>query len=662
MGQQQDWFSQFQPARTPSPTPPAPQDWFAQFEPATLAPSKEPRSVGGFAKNIPASLWRNTLGAIPPLLQGAWEVTKGLTLDPTQTKKIGDSVVAIASAIPGFYAERYGSLDALKKTAYDDPFGVLMDLSTVASGVGAGARLASLPRVAQAARTVERVTNPFEAAAAASRRVRPARPVEVTMPDVTAPARTITRESAVPLTRVEQGKGGAVRGFFEGLTERTFPGRRRVQQFREAQQTALITKAQEVAEKMAGGPATAEGRGVVVQAALEEARDAQKAAASALYATIEKIALPGKRVVPVTREVPTSILGPNGKPLTRTVTEQVTVKTPGDAPVTMGPAQRAAQTLLDRIDDQTISGELAKSRGLLEDFVNAPAVKSLRSVLDDHSDLKAIARRFASDEIPGKTEGLATRLSREMFEMEADALKRAGRPDLLANLKEANRLYADLEQTFNESLIKTLAQKSPERIADVVPKLALEDIRVLKRKLPPEGLNALRAGFIEDILSEAISGELTAGQMAQGLSPVKLRAKMVATKLEKLNKDGRYVELFTPAQRQDLTEILTYAERIAGKDVAYAPSIVAGGVNMRMIEAMAWAGTAGVGFAVKPELAAGVGAAAVGLNVFARAMTKPQGLTTMRRLLRAYGQGNKAEGTLWATRFARLMQKEEQEP
>lgn len=46
----------------------------------------------------------------------------------------------VASGIADFYVQRYGSLDALKKTAYEDPIGLISDVATVVTGAGGAAK------------------------------------------------------------------------------------------------------------------------------------------------------------------------------------------------------------------------------------------------------------------------------------------------------------------------------------------------------------------------------------------------------------------------------------------------------------------------------------------------------------------------------------------
>lgn len=85
------------------------------------------------------------IGAIGKALPGA--------STPTQTAK--------ADAIGGYYKERYGGSQNILNSLYNDPVGVLSDVSTLASGFGGASKLAGLPRVANVASKVETITNPI---------------------------------------------------------------------------------------------------------------------------------------------------------------------------------------------------------------------------------------------------------------------------------------------------------------------------------------------------------------------------------------------------------------------------------------------------------------------------------------------------------------------
>lgn len=82
---------------------------------------------------------------VPPALPAMQSLASGFA-----QKAVGDDAVyanpqnvQMAEAVQGFYGDRYGSMDALKKTAMQDPVGMLADVSGIAT-LGSGA-VAGLP-------------------------------------------------------------------------------------------------------------------------------------------------------------------------------------------------------------------------------------------------------------------------------------------------------------------------------------------------------------------------------------------------------------------------------------------------------------------------------------------------------------------------------------
>jgi len=121
---------------------------------------EEPKTLGGFAGNVVKSGGRavggvvssavnvlnpnadkNTLVGMGRLASGAAQL-----LDPTEGNKIAKEIPGIglfgnneqtARNVGSFYNQRYGGLDKIGNTLYNDPIGVAMDVSTVAGGAGA---------------------------------------------------------------------------------------------------------------------------------------------------------------------------------------------------------------------------------------------------------------------------------------------------------------------------------------------------------------------------------------------------------------------------------------------------------------------------------------------------------------------------------------------
>lgn len=74
------------------------------------------------------------------------------------------------SAIAKGIGDRYGGVDQVLGTAYHDPVGMASDISTVAGGVGLGAKAAGASKIARAANAVSEATNPMSAIGAVAER------------------------------------------------------------------------------------------------------------------------------------------------------------------------------------------------------------------------------------------------------------------------------------------------------------------------------------------------------------------------------------------------------------------------------------------------------------------------------------------------------------
>lgn len=140
--------------------------------------SAEKPTVGGFIGNALTSTANlvgdaasavfhpiRTLQAIGAIPVGLWEKA-GLPVPKAQPGEV-DAAQQL-DALMHHVSERYGSWANFRKTMYEDPAGVLADLSTVAGGAGAAADAMKLGKLADVANTVSRVTNPLNAVTAAA--------------------------------------------------------------------------------------------------------------------------------------------------------------------------------------------------------------------------------------------------------------------------------------------------------------------------------------------------------------------------------------------------------------------------------------------------------------------------------------------------------------
>ncbi len=142
--------------------------------------SPQKKSIGGFASNVVKSGARTAgdlMGAVVNTFNPNVEKNTGANLlklgagvaqylDPTQL--LGTQYEDNARAVGNFYKDRYGSLDKIGNTLYNDPVGAALDVAGVASGVGGALRgagtvskVAGLTRAGNAFTKAASFTDPF---------------------------------------------------------------------------------------------------------------------------------------------------------------------------------------------------------------------------------------------------------------------------------------------------------------------------------------------------------------------------------------------------------------------------------------------------------------------------------------------------------------------
>ncbi|MBI2640728.1 MAG: hypothetical protein HYW91_02495 [Candidatus Sungbacteria bacterium] len=121
------------------------------------------KNIGGFLKNIPKSAGR-FVGDLFSAVAHPIQTVKGLgTVGVGAVEKLipGEQKhEKAADAVGQFFKERYGGVEAIKKTLYEDPVGALADISTLFTGGGALAtkagQLSKVSKLAKAGRIASR--------------------------------------------------------------------------------------------------------------------------------------------------------------------------------------------------------------------------------------------------------------------------------------------------------------------------------------------------------------------------------------------------------------------------------------------------------------------------------------------------------------------------
>jgi hypothetical protein len=129
----------------------------------------EPKSLGGFAENVLSSggkFLKDTASGVLNIGKLGMRMANARS-NPQELMSLGQDTMAVAKNAPamlkqagGALKDRYGGLENIGNTLYEDPVGVLGDVSTIA-GLGAAAKV---PRIAGTLRKVESATNPLRLA------------------------------------------------------------------------------------------------------------------------------------------------------------------------------------------------------------------------------------------------------------------------------------------------------------------------------------------------------------------------------------------------------------------------------------------------------------------------------------------------------------------
>lgn len=127
------------------------------------------RSIGGFLGNAMTSTGRLIKDSAQGLVEGVKFLGKNapmpgrvpeMAASPEARQRAVHTLRMLPGAIKESLVNRYGSVEKLKTTLYNDPAGVMADVSSL-TGIGAGATAARAPKLAGMLRKVEQATDPL---------------------------------------------------------------------------------------------------------------------------------------------------------------------------------------------------------------------------------------------------------------------------------------------------------------------------------------------------------------------------------------------------------------------------------------------------------------------------------------------------------------------
>jgi hypothetical protein len=174
--------------------------------PSQQSAAPEEKSVGGFIGNVVSSggkFLSDMASGVGSLAKTVYDGDKLLLTNPREAlsraagvTKLPEVAPRIISAAGQAVKNRYGGVEQIKNTLYNDPVGVLGDVATAADGVGLLSKASGASKLARIAEGVSEATNPMRA--------------------ITAPVAKLSHEAGVATVRGTLRPPASVRDDFGG--------------------------------------------------------------------------------------------------------------------------------------------------------------------------------------------------------------------------------------------------------------------------------------------------------------------------------------------------------------------------------------------------------------------------------------------------------------
>jgi hypothetical protein len=505
----------------------APNSTIAPVEPSVsdFLTRQLPSSAEQFAANFKNALLHpmDTMKALVDL--GGSALTFGGSLNALEGNN------ETVNATKEYLAQRYGSLEKARHTAYTDPVGFVNDLASVA---GPAADIADI----EAPAAVSKITN-------AKIPVLPK--LSSTLDPAEAEAVAYGIREGIPLDTATQTGSPAARNV-QGFVQNQIGGARAAKRARMAQTKALTAKGEQIAGEVSPLPATPESAGISVQQALQTRKAQQASDASASYARLEEIENDPKSLQQVTtgtKTVDTGIADPQnpGKNIVRT--QPVTKNMP--LPVDMRPVKQALQPLYDQLKQQMPIAQQQSSQALkaLDNILHGDDYSPASVAEANLSALKAIKREAVND----KTKFYASRAITEAGKAVDGAVAQAG-PEAVDALNQGRKLTAAKYAT--QATIDSL-QTEPVKLFNQLTAQKDTAINLLRdvQSKAPDAMPALGRAYLEGLLDTALA--------PGGID----KAGTALTQWRKLGDATKKALFTTPTQVKDLDNFFLLAKKLA---------------------------------------------------------------------------------------------------
>ena len=547
----------------------------------SLISGQDPRTLSGFAKNILPSAGRavsdifSVVGHPIKTLGGLFSVGRGGLSSAVGQGQDFEADVAGFDAVKDFFVERYGTVEAAQKTAYEDPIGFALDVTSVLGGGGSlvrtAGRVSKLPAVARTGSLISETASTIDPLAATTRAV--GRGLEIIggkikiapfaskvdkgvqeaaqRQGIELPASAQSRSRVVPVIESVEGKS-----LFGGrIPEMLDSANLRLNKIADD----LVTQTGESGDLVITGQKIEKGANDFRTAWFEEKNKLYQAAEKQLKA--QPLVIRPEQSLRLLRAVIAE------KTLARAATPAVS-------------DLKFFKEQLKLLENPT--KKVRQADGTIKEVPTTLSVNQMRAAIKE---LNNRINSFSADPVITGNRGLWKKLVTTMSE-DLDTVIARNNPELGDALEKANQFYQDGLNRLNSSYgdkITSLAQQ-PDKILPAIlnPQTSIEDIPRIFVLAGEDSTNAIRASTLKQIFDKAKNAD---GQFTpQGLT----------REMNKLG-DGKIQAILTPEQfsalsdLREITNSLGKVEKVlSGSQTAFIGRLIAslGGIFVNPMMAL----------------------------------------------------------------------------
>lgn len=539
----------------------------------TSTETPEKKSVGGFASNV---------------LSSGTDAAKGIAnmvIHPIETAKgIGKmGAGGVLKLIPGeqkyeenfdaltdFFKNRYGNKQAIIDTAYEDPVGFALDLSTVLTGGGAGVtklgNVSKIEKLSKAGSAISKASDVVNPMTQATKLV--GKGVQTATAGRTIGGKKYTTENLAATDNIGIERGdlpifattkSPISTTAEAVASKGFGGAKiweRMENVYRKMDDKINTLVSEKLNPTVIGRNIANAVDDFKTSFFEEKNKLYKEAIIPKPKKIDEI--PGyENVKKVTLGAEDSLFANwNKKVLADGRIQYTKPTTPlfsgkqAPMPAVTVETQKILKSLIEN-EKQALKGYGAKSSSELKTYEGL--LKGLSDKNLTTSDVYRTLQKLEGDIKYGTTlkTGNNARLSliRETLDKEFLATLKQQRPDLAVALQKAEDFYQQGVKKINSAIIQSIVKNIKDGkldiiVDDLIPKLeSIEDVKLLVEVLGPENMGSLRTSILDNIFTEA-----------KGVAGGNLQPLGISKQIKKFGEDKLEV-LLSPDQLQAVKDL-----------------------------------------------------------------------------------------------------------